>query len=67
MNSQKKAEQFELLYSAYIAKLHRFDELRALGRYGYQIRMPRIALQRAMDDLRRFGKEHNVEVESLFH
>jgi hypothetical protein len=67
MNSQERAERFELLYSAYIAKLRRLDELQAMGRYGYQLRMPKKSLRIAMDNLRAFGREHNVEVESLFY
>jgi hypothetical protein len=67
MNSQERAERFELLYAAYIAKLRRLDELVARGRYGYQLRMPKRALSIAIDNLRAFGREHEVEVDSLFY
>lgn len=67
MNSKERAEQFEILYTAYIAKLRRLDELQAKGRYGYQLRMPKKSLRIAMDNLRAFGKEHSVEVETLFY
>ena len=67
MNSAERAERFEILYTAYIAKLRRIDDLKAQGRYGYQLRMPKKALTIAMDNLRAFGREHNVEVESLFY
>lgn len=40
MTTAERAEQFEQLYAAYIAKLRRLDELQAKGRYGYQLRMP---------------------------
>jgi len=67
MNSAERAEQFEILYTAYIAKLRRLDELQAQGRYGFQLRMPKKALAIAMKNLREFGKKHGVEVESLFY
>jgi hypothetical protein len=67
MNSKERAERFEILYAAYIAKLRRLDDLQVMGRYGYQLRMPKKSLRIAMDNLRTFGREHNVEVETLFY
>jgi hypothetical protein len=67
MNNAERAEQFETLYAAYIAKLRRIDDLMGQGRYGFQLRMPKKALMIAMNNLREFGKEHKVEVESLFY
>jgi len=60
-------DAFEALYATYIAKLKRHDELVAAGRYGYQLRMPARAIGNAKDALREFGKQNNVEVESLFN
>lgn len=67
ITSSERAERFEILYSAYIAKLRRLDELQASGRYGFHLRMPKKSLRIAMDNLRAFGLEHAVEVESLFY
>lgn len=67
MNSQERAERFEILYTAYINKLRRLDELQAKGRYGYQLRMPKKAITNAIRNLRNFGQVHNVEVEKLFY
>lgn len=65
--SIERAERFEVLYTAYINKLRRLDDLKLAGRYGYQLRMPKKALHIAMENLRAFGREHNVEVETLFY
>jgi hypothetical protein len=59
-------QQFERLYSNYIAKIKRHEDLIAAGRYGFQLRMPAKAIHIAKDALRAFGQQHNVEVESLF-
>ena len=66
VSSQERAERFEVLYTAYINKLCRLDDLQVAGRYGFQLRMPKKALHIAMENLRAFGREYGVEVESLF-
>ncbi len=65
MKNIEKVNTFEALYAAYIAKLARLDELKTNGRYGYQLRMPKKSLSIAVANLRQFGQEQNVEVESL--
>lgn len=67
VTSSERAERFEVLYTAYISKLRRLDDLKVQGRYGYQLRMPKKAVHIAMENLRAFGREHGVEVESLFY
>jgi len=64
MEHIEKVNKFEALYATFIAKLARLDELKANGRYGYQLRMPKKSL--GIANLRQFGQEQNVEVESLF-
>ena len=66
MEHIEKVNKFEALYATFIAKLARLDELKANGRYGYQLRMPKKSLGIAIANLRQFGQEQNVEVESLF-
>ena len=44
-------ERFESLYGIYMAKLARVDELKAAGRYGYQLRMPFKAVSIAAKNL----------------
>ena len=67
MNSKQRAEDFEELYTKYIAKLRRLDDLQVQGRYGYQLRMPRLAVRKAMDALRMWGNSNGVEVETLLY
>lgn len=50
--NQGKVAEFEALWSAYIAKLQRLDDLRDLERYGYQLRMPKKSLAMAGKRLR---------------
>jgi len=45
---------FEAAWSNYIAKLERLDELKAQGRYGYQLRMPKLAVQIAYAAVKAF-------------
>lgn len=49
-----KASEFEALWEVYVAKLARIDELKAKGRHGYQLCMPRKSLRIAGDKLRAF-------------
>lgn len=46
-----KTSQWELLWGNYIDRLSRLEQLQELGRYGYQLRQPKRALARAVDDL----------------
>ena len=57
-----KIEQFESLWSNYIAKLARLDELKQNGRYGYQLRMPRKSIVIAANKLREWCKANNETV-----
>lgn len=41
----------------YIEKLKRLEQLKEQGRYGYQLRMPRRALQKAIDRLRELDQD----------
>lgn len=48
-----KTSQWELAWGNYIERLARLEQLQELGRYGYQLRQPKRALARAIDDMRR--------------
>jgi len=50
-SSAENASAWEAAWRAYVAKLERLDELKAAGRYGYQLRMPRKALAIARERL----------------
>jgi hypothetical protein len=50
-----KVTAWEAAWANYIAKLERLDELKAQGRYGYQLRMPKLAAQRAYEALQAFA------------
>ena len=56
-----KTKEFERLWGLYIAKLQRVDELKALGRYGYQLRMPLKSVQIAHDNLDVFCRANGIE------
>lgn len=47
-----KRKQWETLWGIYIEKHQRLDELKGLGRYGYQLRMPKRAIAIAAENLR---------------
>jgi hypothetical protein len=50
---QRRAiEEWETAWSTYMSKLKRLDELKAAGRYGYQLRMPNYAIQLAVKRLK---------------
>lgn len=46
-----RTELWERLWGTYIEKLRRIDELKAKGRYGYQLRMPLKSLEIALTAL----------------
>lgn len=48
---QKALQVWEKAWSTYIEKLRRLDELKAAGRYGYQLRMPGVAIRKAKEKL----------------
>jgi hypothetical protein len=50
-----KVTAWEAAWANYIAKLERLDELKAQGRYGYQLRMPKLAVRRAAEALAAFN------------
>jgi hypothetical protein len=54
--------EFEKHWSNYIAKLSRLDELKAMGRHGYQLRMPKKSLSIAVRKLSEFCKAHSIEI-----
>lgn len=65
MTNQQKVERFESLWGTYIAKLARLDELKAAGRYGYQLRMPKKAIGLAWSALSAFCKANDIEAPLL--
>lgn len=52
LNAHARANRFQELYDALVAKRNRLEELKRLGRYGYQLRMPRVALNRVAKALK---------------
>ncbi len=38
--TESRQDKWDRLWGTYIAKLERIEELKAAGRYGYQMRMP---------------------------
>jgi hypothetical protein len=54
-NNMKRVAEWEAAWANYIAKLERLDELKAAGRYGYQLRMPKLAVRRAHEALQEFA------------
>lgn len=54
MTTAEKIAKWESLWATYMAKLARLDELRAMGRYGYQLKMPRFAVRKASQAIRDF-------------
>ncbi|MGG2201908.1 hypothetical protein [Paenibacillus validus] len=47
----KAIQEWEEAWANYMAKLRRLDELKAAGRYGYQLRMPGVAIMKAKQRL----------------
>lgn len=56
-----KLQTFESLWTRYVEKLARIDELTRAGRYGYQLRMPRLAVRRAHKALHEWCGDNNLE------
>jgi hypothetical protein len=52
--------EFERLWGEYIAKLARVDELRAAGRHGYQLKMPKRSRMLAANRLEAFCRANGV-------
>jgi hypothetical protein len=50
-----KVNAWEAAWTNYVDKLARLDDLKAQGRYGYQLRMPRLAVQRAYEAVQVFA------------
>jgi len=53
---------WEACWEKYVTKIARIDELKAAGRYGYQLRMPYKSLTIAIREMREFCATHNIEV-----
>ena len=53
--------EFEALWEAYIQKLQRLDELKAQGRHGFQLRMPKKSIRLAAEKLRSWCAANGVE------
>lgn len=49
---KSKIERWEELWSAYIDKLNRLEDLKRAGRYGFQLRQPKKAVRIALEKLR---------------
>jgi hypothetical protein len=58
----KRMESFEWYWKNYITKLARLDELKAAGRYGYQLRMPKLAIETARIAMVDFCNANGIEV-----
>ncbi len=58
MTNAEKIAKWESLWATYVAKLARLDELRAMGRYGYQLNRPKLALKLAADAIKNFDREY---------
>lgn len=56
MTHFEKVLAWEAAWSELISKLKRLDELKALGRYGYQLRQPKKAVLLAEEKCRAFEK-----------
>jgi hypothetical protein len=53
----KSIQEWEDAWSNYMTKLRRLDELKAIGRYGYQLRMPGVAIRKAKERLRQLDAD----------
>jgi hypothetical protein len=59
-------KSFEKLFDTYVSKLARLEDLRANGRYGYQLRMPKKAVQIAHDKLAEFCQANGIDTTGIF-
>lgn len=50
-------EEWESAWNRYIFRLKRLEELKEMGRYGYQLRMPYMALENARAELMRIDPD----------
>lgn len=55
-------QEWEDAWSNYMAKLQRMDDLKAAGRYGFQLRMPGVAIRKAKDRLIQLDPEFCREI-----
>jgi len=51
MATLKEIQRWEDLWKDYVEKLQRLEDLRRMGRYGYQLRMPQKTLKVAREAL----------------
>lgn len=47
----REIQEWEEAWANYMSKLRRLDELKAAGRYGFQLRMPGVAIMKAKQRL----------------
>jgi hypothetical protein len=66
MTNAEKIAKWESLWATYVAKLARLDDLRAAGRYGYQLSQPKVAVKIAADAIKNFDREHAQHI-IIFH
>ena len=59
--TDRPLKSFDWYWANYVAKLARLDELKALGRYGYQLRMPKKAIAIAATSLRDYCNANGIE------
>ena len=59
--TDRPLKSFDWYWANYVAKLARLDELKALGRYGYQLRMPKKAIAIAATSLRDYCNASGIE------
>lgn len=57
-----KLNEWEAAWSKYVQKLKRLEELKNMGRYGYQLRQPRKAIDLAIIKLRKIDPEFCKQV-----
>jgi hypothetical protein len=55
--AMKAIQEWEDAWSHYILKLDRLEYLKSIGRYGYQLRQPRKAVQMAAERLRQLDPD----------
>lgn len=55
-------QAWERLWNTYMDKVDRLAELKAQGRHGYQLRMPKKAIRIAHERLNQFEAEHGLSI-----